>query len=321
MIVDQERCGRCGKEIAAEEEGYCPDCRDNLRRRRWKGRWFLAGTVAILILAGTVYAYGEKNAWDFSWDALLGRPAAVVNGEPVSRSALKERLAISRRMLERQYGKELFTGDRGGALLAELERDVLEKMVRERLVVQEADRLKVTVGDERIRQELETIAGEIYGTWDKFQTSLKEDGISPAYIAAHVRNLLLFREVNKARTGDGSDQNGAGWLVQARQSAEVRLNLTAVPRQASSGGGGSCCGSSGGGGGCGGGRNSGGEVAPELKGKASAAALAKYRETNPAGADLQAEVTDYGCHVQVDIQREGRIVKSYTYQDGQALEN
>jgi hypothetical protein len=324
VIVDQKQCSRCGKETAAGDTGYCPDCQDDVKRRRLKRRWFLTSTVVVLIIAGAVYAYGDKNAWDFSWDALLGRPAAVVNGEPLSHFVLRERVTISRRMLEREYGKELFTGDRGRMLLTELERDVLEKMVKERLVVQEAARLKITVGDERIRQELQTIAGEIYGTWEKFQASLKEDGISPEYIADHVRNLVLFREVNKAKAGGGSDRNIAVWLVQARQNAEVKLNLMAAPRQASLGGESSCCGPGGGGGGCGdgcgGSRIFGGEVAPELKSKAGAAALAKYRETNPAGADVQAQVTDYGCHVQVDIAQGGRIVKSYTYQDGQALE-
>ncbi|MHB9098893.1 MAG: SurA N-terminal domain-containing protein, partial [Syntrophales bacterium] len=187
--MDQEQCRRCGKEIAVGDKGYCPDCQGDMKHKRLKRRWFPAGAIAILILAGAVYAYGEKNAWDFSWDALLGRPAAVVNGEPISRSALKERLTISRRMLEQEYGKELFTGDRGAVLLVELEQDVLEKMVKERLVVQEASRLKIAVGDEQIRQELQTIAGEIYGTWEKFQASLKEDGISPEYMADHVRNL------------------------------------------------------------------------------------------------------------------------------------
>ena len=170
-----------------------------------KGRWFLMGTVVILILAGAVYSYGEKNAWEFSWDALLGRPAAVVNGEPVARSALRERMNISRRMVEREYGKDLFTGERGRALLAELERDVLEKMVEERLVAQEARRLNITVSDELVDQEMRKIGREIYGTWEKFQASLREDGISPEYLAAHVRNLLLFREVNKAKTPPGGN--------------------------------------------------------------------------------------------------------------------
>ena len=180
------------------------------------------GTVVILILAGAVYSYGEKNAWEFTWDALLGRPAAVVNGEPVARSALRERMDISRRMVERQYGKELFAGERGRALLAELERDVLEKMVEERLVAQEARRLKITVGDERVRQELQTIGREIYGTWEKFQASLREDGISPEYLAAHVRNLLLFREVNKAKAPPGGESRSVRRPMARPGEAECR---------------------------------------------------------------------------------------------------
>ncbi len=324
MIVDQEQCSRCGKEIEAGDTEYCPDCRDGIRRKRLKGSWFLASAIAILVLVGAVYAYGEKSAWEFSWDALLGRPVAVVNGESVARAALQERLAISRLMLERQYGKELFTGERGGALLADLERQVLGKMVDERLVAQEANRLKIAVSDERVREELQTIGREIYGTWEKFQASLKEDGISPEYMTAHVRNLLLFREVNKAKASPGvnPDQTASVWLVQARQNANVTLSRTATPVQAgASRGGASCCGTGGGGGGgCGGNSTSGSEAAPELKSKASAAALEAYRKVNPAAQDAQAQVTDYGCHVQVDIAQKGKVVKSYTYQDGTVSE-
>jgi hypothetical protein len=326
MSVDQERCSRCGKEITGGDEEYCPDCHEEVRRKKVKGRLFLAGTVAILILAGALYSYGQKNSWELSWDALLGRPAAIVNGEPVARSALQERMDIGRRMAEREYGKDLFTGERGRALLAELERDVLERIVEERLVAQEARRLKITVGDERVQQELQTIGKEIYGTWEKFRASLKEDGISPEYFADHVRNLILFREVNKAKAGGDSDQNAAGWLARVRQNATVTLNATAGPALAAFRGAGSCCGSGGGGGGedrggCGLSPSTAGPVAPELKEKATAAALAEYRKTNPAGQGLEARVTDYGCHIQVDIERGGKVVKSYAYQDGQAFEN
>ena len=319
--MEQERCSRCGKEIEAGNRGECPDCREGASRNPVKARWFLASAAAILILAGAVVAYGEKSAWDFSWDGFLGRPAAVVNGDPISRSAARERLIISRRMLEREYGSELFIDERGRALLADLERDVLEKMVEERLVDQEATRLKVAVSDDRVQQELRTIAREIYGTWEKFQAGLREDGISPAYLANHVRNLLLLREVNKAKAPAGIDpeQYTAHWLVQARQNADVTLNRIAGVAQADQGGA-SCCGT-GGGGGCGANRGSGGEVAPELGNEAATAALAKYRETNPAGKDAKARVTDYGCHIQVDIEQAGRVVQSYTYQDGQAYEN
>jgi len=59
---------------------------------------------------------------------------------------------------------------------------------------------------------------------------------------------------------------------------------------------------------------------PGLKEKAGAAALGEYHKTDPAGQGVEARVTDYGCHVQVDIEKGGRVVKSYAYQDGEALE-
>jgi hypothetical protein len=319
-MMDLGRCRRCGTGITGEQQEYCPDCAADVRGKRGKGRWFLASTVITLLLIGAVYAYGGRNPWNFSWDALLGRPAAVVNGEPVSRSAMQERVNVSRRMLEREYGRELFAGERGSALLAELERDVLEKMVEEQLIAQEARRLNIVISDEQVNREMRKIGSEVYGTWENCQASLGEDGISPEYLAGHVRKLLLFREVNKVKTAGGSGQNAAGWLVQARQNAEVTVNRTAALRPVLSGGAGSCCGAGGGGGGQS--SSVGDPVAPELKAKASAAALAEYRKTDPSGQQgAEARVIDYGCHVQVDIEQAGRIVKSYTYQDGQVAEN
>jgi hypothetical protein len=229
-------------------------------------------------------------------------------------------------MLEKEYGKGLFTGEQGGALLSRLERDVLEKMVEERLVAQEARRLKIAVGDERVQQELQTIAMEIYGNWEKFQASLQEDGISPEYLADHVRNLLIFREVNKAKAPPGVDPNryvAAPWLAQARANAHITVGKTAGPLPAAFWGAGLCCGSGGGcgsGGECGGNRVA-GVADPGLKEKAGAAALGEYRKKDPAGEGVEARVTDYGCHVQVDIEKGGRVVKSYTYQNGQVFEN
>ena len=55
---------------------------------------------------------------------------------------------------------------------------------------------------------------------------------------------------------------------------------------------------------------------PELKEKASAAALDAYHKTSPPGKNVTVQVNDYGCHIQVDIEQDGKIVKSYAYQDG-----
>ena len=321
--MDNKTCGSCGKEISGEGEDFCPDCKGDIRRKNKKRLWYPVAAAALLFLAGSVFWHGDKNSWDFSWDALLGRSAAVVNGEPIARSEARERLNVSRLMLEKEYGKGLFAGEQGRVLLGRLERDVLEKMVEERLVVQEASRLKIRVGDDRVRQEIQKIGREIYGNWENFQASLKEDGISQEYLMNHVRNLLLSQEVKKVKSLPETDPDTyfVAWLEQDRRSAKVTFNQTITPLQAFAQGQRSCCGSDGGGGagGCGTKQGS-GTLDPELKSKASAASLEAYRETHPAEKGVGAKVTDYGCHIQVDIEREGKIVGSYSYSDGKVFE-
>jgi hypothetical protein len=324
-------CGRCGKENADEGELYCPGCRSNIRGKSRKRLWYYGVAAVILIFAGGAYLFGETNAWEFSWDSLLRRPVAVINGEPIARSEARERFRVTRLMIEKEHGKELFTGERGRAYLRDLERDILERMIAERLVAQEARRMNVKIADEKILQEMQNIGREIYGNWENFQASLKEDGISEEYLSAHVRNLLLRREVIKAKAPVGLDPDEVfgAWLTQDRRVAKITFSRNVGLSQASAQGQGSCCGSGGsvGAGGCAGrggagcGTKQSGPLDPRLKTEASAAALDAYRKTNPSEKEVITQVTDYGCHLQVDIKKGDRIVKSYAYQDGQAFEN
>jgi hypothetical protein len=325
-------CGVCGKEHESDNERFCPGCGSEIRGRSKKRLWYSGIAVAILSFAGAAYLFAETNVWEFSWDSLLGRPAAQINGEQIPWSEARERFRITRLMMEKEYGKELFAGERGNAYLRDLERDVLERMISERLVAQEARRMNITVGDDRVQQEMREIGSEIYGNWENFQASLKEDGISEEYLSAHVRNLLLHQEVKKAKVPAGADPDEffGAWLTQDRRSAKVTFHRSVGLSRASSRGQGSCCGTGGsaGAGGCTGGGAGGcgtkqdsSTLDPDLKRKASAAAIDAYRKTNPAEKDVVAQVTDYGCHLQVDIEKRGKVVRSYTYQNGSVIDN
>ena len=316
-------CEHCGNEIRGEDEVYCPDCKRDVQYKNKKRLRHSVAAVVFLLLAGSVYWYGDKNSWEFSWDALLGRPAAVINGEPVAWSEARERFKTTRIILEKQYGNDLFAGERGRAILADMQKNVLDRILDERLIAQEARRMNIIVGDERVQQELQKIAGEIYGNWENFQASFREDGVSQEYLMNHVRNLLLTQEIKKAKAPPGVDPDEyfGAWMIEDRRKAKVAFSKLAGSFQASSPGRGACCGSggAGGAGGCGTKQGS-GTLDPELKSKASAAALEAYLETHPAEKGLGAKVTDYGCHIQVDIEKEGKIVASYSYSDGKVFE-
>jgi len=62
-----------------------------------------------------------------------------------------------------------------------------------------------------------------------------------------------------------------------------------------------------------------GRLTPEMKRSIADAGLAYWRE-KLGGGEAGARVTDFGCHVQVDIIRDGKTVKSLQYQNGKITE-
>jgi len=61
-------------------------------------------------------------------------------------------------------------------------------------------------------------------------------------------------------------------------------------------------------------------VSQEIEKDAQEKALKSYQDTYGKKDGLTAKATDYGCHVQVDIYEGDKVVKSYTYQQGNVFE-
>jgi hypothetical protein len=273
-------------------------------------------------LTGLLFWHGGLSFGNLSLDAIWGKPAAVINGEKISRSDLKARLKIFQRIVERQYGNDLFTGDRGRALFVNLKNKVLNDMLEEKLVSQEARKLGKQVTDEQVKQKMNQITKEIFGTWENFQTRLQEEGMSQEDLQKNIRYLLLLEALKEAKAPEGGnpDVSFNAWLIQARQKAEVTVyNSENLPGSAPSLAGG-CCSLTGSSGGCGGQSATPRPIDPKIASEAQKAALEAFQQSNPAEKNVAAKVTDYGCHIQVDIQKEGRVVKSYTYQEGKIFE-
>jgi len=318
-----ENCRHCGKEI--EGEGvFCSECRAIAGAKKPKRIWIfsLIFSGLVLSLTGMMLWHGGLSFGNLSLDAIWGKPAAVINGEKISRSDLKARLKIFQRILERQYGNDLFTGDRGRALFVNLKNKVLNDMLEEKLVSQEARKLGKQVTDEQVKQKMDQITKEIFGTWENFQTRLQEEGMSKEDLQKNIRYLLLLEALKEAKAPEGGnpDVSFNAWLIQARQKAEVTVyNSENLPGSAPSLAGG-CCSLTGSSGGCGGQSATPRPIDPKIASEAQKAALEAFQQSNPAEKNVAAKVTDYGCHIQVDIQKEGRVVKSYTYQEGKVFE-
>jgi len=318
-----QSCRHCGKE-AEDGELYCLDCRSasGVRRPRYLWVFSIVFSSVLLLLAGMLLWHGGFGFLDLSLDSILGRPAAVINGESISRADLKSRVRTIQAIVERQHGRDIFAGERGRVLWGNLENEVLNGMLEEKLVNQEGRKLGIQITDEQVKQKVEFITREVFGTWEKFQARLQEDGMSKEDLQKNIRNLLLLEAIKKVKAPAGANPDSSfnTWLIQARQKAEVTVynsgNLTRGPSALAGG----CCYTGGSSGGCSGGGGTAKQAEPRIERDAQTAALETFQRTNPAEKGVTAKVADYGCHIQVDIQKEGRVIKSYSYQNGKIEE-
>ena len=111
----------------------------------------------------------------------------------------------------------------------------------------------------------------------------------------------------------GEQQNGevvfAQWFTKAKAKAQIETYEKLQPVSTAKA---SCCSS-----GWGGGRAQ--PLDPKIEKEAKAKGLEYYeKKTQKKGAS--ARVTNFGCHIQVDIIEDGKVVVSLTYNQGQVQE-
>lgn len=328
---------RNDEEGKAEGELYRSESTESSGAGNRRKFWFFAAafSVILLILGITVLSYSGNSVFDFSWDDLTGKPAATINGERISRSDLRVRLKNVRRMLEQQHGKDIFSGESGKSRFISLKKQVLDMMVEERLIAQEAQRLGIRINDVAVEKELQRVAGEIYGIRENFQKRFVEEGITLEDLKSQIRNVLTTQAMIQMKSAPGNKELQQevyfdAWLVQAKKSAKLIVYDTAPSVSGLFSGGGSCCDTGGSSRGCGGsgtggssggcGSKTSGPMDAQTEKKATTAGLEAYKKINGDTKDLAAKVIDYGCHTQVDITKDGKVLKSYNYIDGQISE-
>jgi hypothetical protein len=114
----------------------------------------------------------------------------------------------------------------------------------------------------------------------------------------------------------GEQQNGevlvAQWLTKAKANAKIETYEKLQPVSTTKA---SCCGS---GNSCGGGGRA-RPLDPKIEKEAKTKGLEYYeKKTQKKGAS--ARVTDFGCHIQVDIIEDGKVVVSLAYKKGEVQE-
>jgi hypothetical protein len=245
---------------------------------------------------------------------LPGGVAAVVNGEEITLSELSDAVA---RM---QGGRD--------AAAAGLRYQALNELISERLVLQEARKAGVTVS----KEALASAAAEAQAA-SGLDPAAFNRAMSARYGNVHgfekdlERRILINRLIAERVVPPGADPGTAGravhqWLQGLSDKASVRIALA----EQMSGPGCGCCNNRDEGAGLKKGmpgctaRGAVGAAQTSEKKQTAVDAALRYWHAKHGPDPVTAKPTDFGCHVQVDIIKNEKIISSLRYQGGSILE-
>ena len=118
---------------------------------------------------------------------------AVVNDDIITRKDLTDFINFMRMQLSHQYkGKEL------DAKVAETKRGLLDKLIEDHLILQEAKKEDVKVEDNRLKAKMNEIRRH-YGSDEEFQNDLSRQGLVPADVENKIREQMLMYNIIEAK--------------------------------------------------------------------------------------------------------------------------
>ena len=274
---------------------------------RLKPYWFALLLVPVLLAAAGMGYYKFM---------LPSGVVAVVNGEEITMAELDAVIRSAR------DGKDV-----PEEALGRMRYSALSDLITERIACQEARKAGVRVSPEEMNDAIarnrsaagldeksfEAQVNALYGGRDNFRKGME-------------RRLILRKFIDEKITAGISDPTIAGfrlnqWLQGISSKATVRVSLEEQMRKSS---GCACCGGSGTGSakhGCGpkaGTRTGGKQPASQIT-AARDAAIGYWSKKHGSGP-VETKVTDFGCHIQVDISANNRIARSLRYQNGTITE-
>jgi hypothetical protein len=298
-------CPSCNSENDADAL-FCAECGKSLPLRAGgptgkKTRLYFIGlllaAVVVLVAAG-YYKF-----------ILPDGVAALVNDEKITLAELDAAVA---RM-----------GGMAGDAAEGLRYRALDELIAERLVLQEAGKAGIRISSdeaESAAREARTASGlddaaftsqmkALYGSTRDFQKALERRLLINRYLAERV----VPRGAGPQAAAQAIDQ----WLRHLTARASVRIAL-AENLSAPCGG---CRGQSGGPASqdCprpGRGGRAGGRAASTIAAKAAEEAGLRYWHMKHGPDAVSARLKDFGCHIQVEIVKDERIIGSLRYQDG-----
>jgi len=131
--------------------------------------------------------------WNFSTTFAQDKIVAVVNDEIITQKDLNDFVNFMRMQLSVEL-----TGEQLEQKIQSMKADLLDKLIEDRLILQEAKKNKVSVDENRVKAKIDEIKGR-YGKEADFQAALVQQGLTQADLELRLREQLLMYSIIEAK--------------------------------------------------------------------------------------------------------------------------
>lgn len=151
-------------------------------------------------------------------ETVVDRVVGVVNDEVITMSELDEAVALLLR--------DVRTPPKTDKEVDDLRRSALDRLITNRLQIQEAHREKIEVSDEEVRAQVDDFVKRNGGDRDKIEAQLKAQGLSWEAIRRDFRDQLLAQRIRGRRVGRRAtvtESEVDAYMAENRQKLEAGL--------------------------------------------------------------------------------------------------
>ncbi|MCE2570128.1 peptidylprolyl isomerase [Motilimonas eburnea] len=192
------------------------------------------GPAAKIILGVVILSFALAGVGGYLGSS-TDEPAAVVNGEDITRQELENAYQQERNRVEQQYGESFAAIAADPSFAQQLRSNALQKLVTERLTDQAIDELGLRVSDEQIKDSIRSMTEfQRDGKFDNdtYLAVLRQSGIQAEQFPEMLRQDMTRRQLLQAYlTSEISLPSEAQQIyrLQAQQREVRQLNLAVSP--------------------------------------------------------------------------------------------
>ncbi len=119
---------------------------------------------------------------------------AKVNGEGITEEDFERELNIVKESKKMEYGEDIFSeSSEGDEILEELKKNVLNKLIIEKLILEEAKEMNISVSNEEIDEEIKNYKEELGGE-KQYQAFMEKNNFSEEFLREYFKKQLMFEK-------------------------------------------------------------------------------------------------------------------------------